>query len=79
MNGGDAHPEKSRRRGTQFCSAPRLRGAAGLEVLSGEARVCPVSRQDQNPEGLSPSHPCTPFSRLLSLREAHRLELRGSF
>lgn len=64
--------------GTQFCSAPHLRGAAGLEVLSGEARVCPVSWQDRNPEGLSPSHPCIPSSQLLSLREAYRLELRGS-
>lgn len=69
MNGGEAHPEMSRLGVTQSCSAPRLRGEAGLEVLSGEARVWPVSWQGRrNPEGSSPSHPCTPSSSPVTQR-----------
>ena len=66
INGGEAHPEKSKLGVTdQPGSAPRLRGEAGGEV-SGEARVWLASWQDGNPEGSSP-----PILALLPLHSSH--------
>ena len=66
INGGEAHPEKSKLGVTdQPGSAPRLRGEAGGEV-SGEARVWLASWQDGNPEGSSP-----PILAPLPLHSSH--------
>lgn len=52
INGGEAYPEKNKLHftdeGPLSCSAPCLRGEAGPDVLSGEARMWPVSLQDGN-------------------------------
>lgn len=77
INGGEAHPEKSKLGGygsAWLGPTPQRRSWAG-GVWRSQSVAGVLAGWE--PRGLKPSHPSTPSSALLSLRGAYRPELRG--